>query len=337
MEEFDVSGLREEHFRGSTWYIDKDGTCLGRICTECRLPRGRDDFYKAPARKYGIGNKCSSCERSEAKGRYRESSGLTVLPTAEDVRSVEDMLGTPGLSPVYMQMRNGFRGIYYINNTDECVAKTCSQCKDTLPVRLFNRVKSRHRGLSNMCKDCNKGYSKEYGDSPADDGKGTRRAEGLRQYYRLNSARSNEQILIDRADRHPDDTKLCVNCRVVRNLNRFSANRCASDGLRNLCKLCEANRDRDRRIGAHIRYWEAEGIPEECYISGDTGDIHIDHVIPSALGGSDESCNRLPLRADLNLSKGKKPLLEWMMGREDIKDPDAIIQKLLSYGVNPYV
>lgn len=332
----DIEKLDKEVYRNSTWYIDSTGQCVGRTCTKCRLAKPRNDFYPAKNRKYGVGTTCKDCSRSEANKRYRKKSGRSESIDNETILSVEGMLGASELSAVYMQERNGLRGIYFVDSDDVCLAKTCSSCLDILPARSFNIINARHRGLSNMCKDCNKISSKEYGDQPATEGGITLRAEGLRKYYEANRKRPSKEVYSIREALYPSGSKECGRCHEVKALDLFYRSSITRDGLSHRCGKCSDEAKRAGEIGRHVQHWDNQGIPVKCYITGEVTNLHLDHVIPKRLGGSDDSSNILPLRADLNMSKGKKPLYEWMMGRDDIPDPDSIIQKLIKYGVDPF-
>lgn len=332
----DIETLDKEVFRDSTWFIDSSGDCIGRTCSKCTEAKPRDEFYPDKYSKYGISSRCKECGRNESNERYRRGAGLLDPVDAEIITSVEEMLVVSGLAVVYMQKRNGFRGMYFVDSFDTCLAKTCSQCLDTLPVDAFNRVKSRHRGLSNMCKNCNKISSKEHGDQPATDGSGTLRAYGLRRYYESNRNRPPEEVETIRRALHPLGLKRCSRCQEDKDFGLFYLSSITRDGLAHRCGRCSDEAKRAGEIGRHATHWANKGIPVECYITGEVDNLHLDHVIPKKLRGSDDSSNILPLRADLNMSKGGNPLYEWMMGRDDITDPDAIIQKLIDYGVNPY-
>jgi len=49
-----------------------------------------------------------------------------------------------------------------------------------------------------------------------------------------------------------------------------------------------------------------------CALTGDKADVHLDHVIPISVGhGGTTYENIIPLRADLNLSKGTGNIFEW--------------------------
>lgn len=55
-----------------------------------------------------------------------------------------------------------------------------------------------------------------------------------------------------------------------------------------------------------------------CALTGDEGDIHMDHVIPISVGHAGTTYeNIIPLRADLNLSKHNRNLFDWFADNRD--------------------
>lgn len=49
-----------------------------------------------------------------------------------------------------------------------------------------------------------------------------------------------------------------------------------------------------------------------CYCGDQEGPFHVDHIVPRALGGDDRLDNLCVACAPCNLSKGAKPLKEWL-------------------------
>ena len=60
-----------------------------------------------------------------------------------------------------------------------------------------------------------------------------------------------------------------------------------------------------------------------CALTGETEDIHMDHVIPLSVGhGGTTKRNIIPLKASINLSKGASNIFEWFEQRGGYYDID---------------
>lgn len=238
-------------------------------------------------------------------------------------------------SKEFMIKRNDFRGYYLIDPYGTCVAKTCSKCRNVRPVDEFPADVRRKYGIYNKCRQCCREYSAQYNNRPHPSGTTT---AAHRERVRRNERRSrtSAEILEDQSKIRPEGNKKCRKCRSYLPLGSFYPNISNLDGLTTTCRECHKEYVHQKRIQEVLKYWKDHGIPYECYITGSTTNLHIDHVVPLLLGGEDSPSNMLPLRYDLNCSKQGKPLTEWMMARGDISDPDTIIQKLTDYGVNPF-
>jgi len=122
-------------------------------------------------------------------------------------------------------------------------------------------------------------------------------------------ARTAGAILADRARLRPDGLKECRQ-RAVHDgplpLDSFGPCSSTSDGLQQSCKACRGLAYRRRAMA----YWRAQGIPLACvYCSGPFE--HVDHVIPSSRGGTNDVTNLVPACTSCNTSKADKLLAEW--------------------------
>lgn len=148
-----------------------------------------------------------------------------------------------------------------------------------------------------------------------------KRAEGV-EWGQVNPARRRAQRAQDRAklrDRTPDEVaaarerlrpqgfKPCGRCRELLPLDAFGANRSTPDGLRGICRACDAAPKLLRRA---LPLWEERGTYACVYC--DAPFEHVDHAHPRALGGTDDPTNLVPACAECNLSKNDMPLPVWL-------------------------
>lgn len=247
------------------------------------------------------------------------------------------------LLAVPMKKRNGVsQGTRYFLDS-VLIARTCSWCSEIKYVDEFHKDSSKLYGIESTCKDCRLPYLRSIHvpkpPRPKSEPK-PRSKEQNRVYREVQSkrltSRTNEEILEDRNRLHPDGTKKCRTCRKHLPLSLFhnSIHRC--DGLAAICSLCRAVKDREKARKRNIRYWESKRIPIECYVCGGPYEDS-EHIIPLALEGPDTLSNMLPSCAECNRGIGGKharPLKEWLFSKftEDIAK--AILDRVISYGID---
>jgi hypothetical protein len=140
--------------------------------------------------------------------------------------------------------------------------------------------------------------------------------------------------------------KVCTKCRVAKTLEDFTHNKHTLGGREPTCKSClSAHRDLNKEcISARHHKWYINNydktviielrrrarkklLPDYftvtqkreilkyfggCVLTGDSTEIHWDHVIPISIGHVGTTYgNMVPLRADLNLSKNDSNIFEW--------------------------
>ena len=129
--------------------------------------------------------------------------------------------------------------------------------------------------------------------------------------------------------------KYCRKCSTNKSREDFYKNRASKDGLAGYCKKCtnsyrikwqesrpyyyswnsNLKRARERDLPATWTYDELTETLEYfggCAITGDTEDLTWDHVIPlEANYGGTTAENMIPIRRDLNSSKGFRNLVSW--------------------------
>jgi|SRR5699024_111985 len=141
--------------------------------------------------------------------------------------------------------------------------------------------------------------------------------------------------------------KYCRKCSTNKSREDFYKNRASKDGLSSYCKSCMRSyrkkweedkpyystltnqNSRAKKVGLPAT-WTYEELTETldyfkgCALTGDTENVSWDHVIPlNASYGGTTSKNMIPIRNDLNASKGFNNLISWHRWAVDI------------YGLNP--
>lgn len=118
----------------------------------------------------------------------------------------------------------------------------------------------------------------------------------MRARRAANAARTDEQVARDRARLRLDGLKRCKSCRELLPLDAFSADRTCADGLRVDCRLCD-HADLLRAAAPKIEELDLYA----CMYCGSPAEA-VDHVIPRALGGTDDAVNLVPACKPCNSS-----------------------------------
>ena len=166
--------------------------------------------------------------------------------------------------------------------------------------------------------------------------------------------------------------KQCRKCGEVKKMEGFPRDKSKLGGRRSECRECMNERDRQFRVDNRERlneyhrqhyadnrdqyYLRGERrrarlrkIPDTltseqrdliiarfdggCALTGDKADVHLDHVIPITIGhGGTIFENIIPLRADLNLSKGTGNIFDWFeSNRQRLKLDRMKFNALIEY------
>lgn len=166
--------------------------------------------------------------------------------------------------------------------------------------------------------------------------------------------------------------KQCRKCSEVKEMEGFPRDKSKLGGRRSECRECMNDRDRKFRVDNRERlnkyhcqhYRDNRGqyylrvnrrrarerqLPDTltseqrdiiikqfdggCALTGDKTDVHLDHVIPISIGhGGTIFENIIPLRADLNLSKGTDNIFEWFeSNRQRLKLNRTKFNALIEY------
>jgi len=125
--------------------------------------------------------------------------------------------------------------------------------------------------------------------------------------------------------------KSCFKCSEMKALDDYATKILGFANRRSICRSCSRfsriasrlkNRDKSRGIISSISEEEVLSVllrhGNRCVLTG-SKDFHIDHVIPVSLGlvGAEKE-NIIPLRADLNESKGNRNIFDWFRDNRDL-------------------
>ncbi|MCU5515274.1 hypothetical protein OCF62_11885 [Bacillus wiedmannii] len=144
-----------------------------------------------------------------------------------------------------------------------------------------------------------------------------------------------------------NDKKVCITCGKEKTISEYSTD---GNKYRSECRPCQ-NEDKllqkhtktSQELGLHAKL-DGEGISEfrkyvlngTCILTGSEENVTIDHVIPTRLTGGSHIGNFLPIRRELNSSKGSLPFLLWIRTKRfrEIADRFGItIENILEYKV----
>lgn len=202
--------------------------------------------------------------------------------------------------------------------------KWCSDCDTTYALDMFYRSRDNRDGLQDSCKECHR---------RSNDKLKWKKPTYNKNYIDRLKDRTPSQVAMDADSLHPSGHKDCVKCSVSLPLGDFYPNLRRIDGLRDMCRNCDKETNRVKRLKPHVDYWKYMDIPLECYVCGGTWKIP-DHVVPEKLGGLDASFNRLPICEKCNLSKWSHPLDEWLY-RTHPDIAEAVLHKVtVTYRIN---
>lgn len=176
--------------------------------------------------------------------------------------------------------------------------RACTKCGEVKQLNDFPRDRRRRDGRDSRCLVCKRATNRT-----------AKRA--CRAAY---ATRTDEQVARDRARLRPDGVKRCRSCRRTLDLDAFTSDRTRPDALNDDCRLC-AHADLLRAAAPKIDELDLHA----CTYCGGPAEA-IDHVIPRALGGTDDAHNLTPACGACNGGKSATPVLEWLSRR----DPELV-------------
>ncbi|WP_425936646.1 HNH endonuclease [Streptomyces albogriseolus] len=190
-------------------------------------------------------------------------------------------------------------------------AKVCSRCLAVKALSAFPMDRSAPDGRASYCTACRRATNAEHSAVNAD----IRREYG-REYRAANRSRP-----LDIGDGHLP--KRCApntsgGCGRLLIRGDFHRNRNSPDQRDALCRNCRARKEADRKLIKRLRlveYWDEIGA-YTCHLCqrdfAEDDEIHIEHIMPKALGGSDDRENLLPAHAECNMRKRDADPLEYL-------------------------
>ncbi|QWH19216.1 hypothetical protein EXW62_19805 [Bacillus mycoides] len=117
--------------------------------------------------------------------------------------------------------------------------------------------------------------------------------------------------------------RTCSTCGEEKKISEYTT---AGDGYRRECNKCKnksevlrAHAKKSRELGLHVKL-DGEGMEEfrnivmnaACVLTGSFENVTNDHIIPTSLTGGSHVSNYLPIRRELNSSKGTLPFFLWI-------------------------
>lgn len=188
------------------------------------------------------------------------------------------------------------------------VLKTCTQCKQAKPLEDFPPHKKSKDGKQTKCHVCRaanqRDYVKRNPDKKRESDKRFRETHSdyLRETKRAYSANNRERLnqqSAERAKNNKERRNAIVRSYRNRNLEAFQVKK-----ARERARKANANGDcTTEEWKAILNRYAPDGICPAC---GKVRPLTLDHVVPMALGGTNNPDNLQPLCNQCNATKGQK-------------------------------
>lgn len=208
------------------------------------------------------------------------------------------------------EKRNKAGTRYFVDDDNDIIAKKCTKCGDVKSMNEFSSCRGKLGDKQPKCKSCERQYRQEnkerrneYDRQYRQENKERIKERG-RQYYRENKERirqyqqENKERIRERDRQYRQENKEMY-------LLHVHTRRARKQHLPDT--LTENQRNQTM---AHFNIG--------CALTGETESYHMDHVIPLSIGhGGTTFENMIPLRDNLNISKGNRNLFEWFRGSKE--------------------
>lgn len=181
----------------------------------------------------------------------------------------------------------------------------CRECGDLLSADLAAINRRQLGGVDAVCRECKCARDVKWRRT------GTNLYDRNQRQREKNRNRTPEQLKADQIRLRPDGLKKCRACGERLALNEFYVNMTKVDGVGDNCMPCHIKKRAERRNRETLKHWAKIGMPLECIYCAEEY-VHIDHVLPTFLGGPDTVDNKVPACAKCNCSKSAKPVREWV-------------------------
>ncbi|PFZ04030.1 hypothetical protein COL75_11265 [Bacillus wiedmannii] len=209
------------------------------------------------------------------------------------VRNTEKDFVITKLEPISISKSKIERYIATLSDGTQRKFKRCSgECGELLTYESFPKRRKKNDGRENECGKC-----------------------------RSERCRMNLAKVLKQADEN--EKRTCSMCNEEKKISEYGT--CGS-GYRKECKKCQNKRTvlrrhdrKSRELGLHTKL-DGEGIEEfknivmnaACILTGSFENVSSDHIIPTSLTGGSHIGNLLPIRRELNSSKGSLPFFLWI-------------------------
>lgn len=173
------------------------------------------------------------------------------------------------------------------------IGKTCTNCGSWKPLINYYKSKKGLGGRNSICPECVKVLRTPYMEANREI-----RRERTRIWARENRERKTEYKRKWRLKNPGYESKWWSEHRELANV------------------IAQRRRSRVRALPSDLTYDEYLEVlsyfNNSCSLTGESGDLHMDHVIPISTGhGGTTKGNIIPLKSELNLSKNDKNIFEW--------------------------
>jgi hypothetical protein len=201
------------------------------------------------------------------------------------------------------------------------LGKDCGKCAEWKPLEMYANKKTGLGGKQPKCKACCKLYYEETSERLKEkrDTKKDIKAEQGRQLYQ----KKREQILAQRKKYHQENPGYYTEW------NRRNPEKTYLKQKKRL--------EIQKHLDNSLTQKEEDEIKKifngKCALSGKTGTLHMDHVIPVCTGhGGFNKRNVAPILDSLNFSKQDQNLFEWYeLNHKRLDLPPHLFEKLITH------
>lgn len=226
---------------------------------------------------------------------------------------------------MYGELKKNKKGTLYVDSSNGVLAKQCPQCSLIKALDYFAKSTSGFAGKTTYCKPCaaenirkhrekNPNYDhlcykkrREKHHEYMQDYRG-KNLEKLKENDKLHKLKNKERILAynrEYGKRNRDRITENDRARRSRSPEKFILKGLKRRARKRLLPS-ELTKEQHLQIQSHFNLG--------CALSGSKVDIHMDHVIPIAIGhGGTVYENMIPLRADINTSKNDANIFVWFI------------------------
>jgi len=246
-------------------------------------------------------------------------------------------------------LKRKHKTVYYENSIGIVIAKKCTKCMELKLLEMYNKRKDCLGGKEPTCRYCKSKLSKRYRKENPEKLKAQKKKwlennpDYQKSYYKKNQDalksnmktyyKENRESIIEKVTKYrKNNTEKITNYRFENRIKRSRQSKNWRlqnyEHYKEYKRVYEKENPQGSRLRNHRRRARKRMLPNDlthkqqnailthfnnaCALSGETTDLHLDHVIPLATGhGGTTYGNMIPLRGDLNCSKNDSNLFEW--------------------------